>query len=64
MVEGTDEEKASVHASAAEIETANKGSNEEQSASMSQSAGGEGDEEAQELINNHDLIGVAGIIQA
>ena len=64
MVEGTDVEKPSVQQSAAEIETVNKGSNEEGSASMSQSGHGEGDEESPELINNHDLIGVEGIIRA
>ena len=55
----------SIQQSAAEIETVNKGSNEEISASASQSGvGEEGEGESPELINNHDLIGVEGIIRA
>ena len=50
---------------AQEVASVEKSAPEEGSASMSQSAAGENEDgESPELINNHDLIGVEGIIRA
>ena len=49
-----------------EINTNNGAEDQEASASQSQSGvgEGEGEEEEEQLVNNHDLIGIEGIIRA
>ena len=67
MVE-KDANQTSIAQSAEEIETVNKSQQEEAEgdASMSQSGVGDGDDQsaANEMANNHDLIGIDGILRA
>ena len=63
-----DANQTSIAQSAEEIETVNKSQQEEAEgdASMSQSGAGDGDDQsaANEMVNNHDLIGIDDILRA